>query len=329
MISYRSPSTDPRWNLALEEYFFETVPAGESFFMLWQNHSAVVIGKNQNTLAEIDQDFVRERGITVVRRLSGGGAVYHDGGNINFTFITDAPEGNGIDLRRFCEPVAKALQAFGVPAQISGRNDMTVEGKKFSGNAQYVRKGRVMHHGTLMFDSDMSVLTQVLKVDPDKVISKGIQSVSSRVTNLKPYFPEGVTCEDFLSRLMEAMTGSPKPTLETLSDSALETIKKLKEDRYDTWQWNYGYSPHCSVTNSKRIDGCGKVILAFSVEEGKLRNLRITGDFFGNRDASELAALLDGCENRSDAIGARLRDVPLSDYVHNFTFDDLISLLMA
>ena len=329
MISYISPSTDPRWNLALEEYFFENITAGESFFMLWQNHNTVVIGKNQNTLAQIDQDFVRSHGINVVRRLSGGGAVYHDDGNINFTFITDAPEGNQIDLRRFCQPVAEALRAFGVPAQISGRNDMTVDGKKFSGNAQYVRHGRVMHHGTLMFDSNMQILQQVLRVDPEKVSSKGIASVASRVTNLKPYFPADTTAAEFMEKLMESMTGSKEPTIGELPADALAAVRKLKENRYDTWQWNYGYSPQCSVTNSKRIEGCGKVILQFSMEEGKLRNLQISGDFFGNRDAAELALLLEGCENRADAVSQRLQGAALEEFIHNFTVDDLISLLMA
>lgn len=329
MISYISRSTDPAWNLALEEYFFETVPAGESFFMLWQNHNTVVIGKNQNTLAEIDRDFVRSHGITVVRRLSGGGAVYHDDGNINFTFITDAPEGSHIDLRRFCLPVAEALRSFGVNAQISGRNDMTVDGKKFSGNAQYIRHGRVMHHGTLMFDSDMAVLQQVLTVDPEKVSSKGIQSVASRVTNLKPCFPAGTSCGEFMERLMEAMTGSKDPTIEALSAEARSAIQKLKEDRYDTWQWNYGYSPRCSITNSRRIDGCGRVIVQFSVEEGRLKGVQISGDFFGSLDVSALCALLEGCENRSEAVLQRLRDVDLSEFIHNFTAKDLISLLMA
>lgn len=329
MISYISPSTDPAWNLALEEYFFDTVPAGESFFMLWQNHNTVVIGKNQNTLAEIDQDYVRSHGITVVRRLSGGGAVYHDDGNINFTFITDAPEGNQIDLRRFCLPVAEALRAFGVDAEVSGRNDITVDGKKFSGNAQYVRHGRVMHHGTLMFDSDMHILQQVLKADPEKIASKGIQSVSSRVTNLKPYLPTGVGCAEFMERLMEAMTGSRTPTVTELSAEALASVQKRKDDRYGTWQWNYGYSPACTVTSGKRIDGCGSVRLQFSVTEGRLRDLRISGDFFGNRDVSELAEILEGCENRADAVLQRLQDLPLESYIHRLTVSDLVELLMA
>lgn len=329
MISYISHSTDPKWNLALEEYFFETVPAGESFFMLWKNSRAVIIGKNQNTLAEIDRAFVRSQGITVVRRLSGGGAVYHDDGNINFTFITDAPQDNQVDLHRFCQPVAQVLQSFGVPARISGRNDITVEGRKFSGNAQYIRHGRVMHHGTLMFDSDLTVLQQALKADPEKVASKGIASVASRVTNLRPYFPEGVTCEDLMTRLLAAVTGSREPSMGALSPEAQAAVQKLKAARYDTWDWNYGYSPPCTVTNGKYIPGCGSVRLQFSVTEGRLRGVQISGDFFGSRDVAELSCLLEGCENRREAVAERLRDTALEEFIHNFTQEDLLSLLLA
>lgn len=328
MISYCSASQDPAWNLALEEYFFENTPVGEHFFMLWYNHNTVVIGKNQNTLAEIDLDYVSNQKIRVVRRLSGGGAVYHDDGNLNFTFIADAPEDGRIDLHRFCQPVAKTLQALGVNVEIGGRNDMTVDGRKFSGNAQYVRNGRVMHHGTLMFDSDLSVLEKVLRVDREKISTKGIVSVSSRVTNLHPYLPAGFTMEQFSRYLLEAITGKSKPTITELSAEALEAVRHLKETRYDTWQWNYGRSPECSVTNSCRIEGCGRVSVHLRLEEGKIRNLHITGDFFGNKDVSELVRLLEGCPLQRSAVLQRLETVSPEDYIHHFTSQDLIRLLM-
>lgn len=328
MISYCSPSQDPAWNLALEEYFFENTPAGETFFMLWRNHNTVVIGKNQNTLAEIDLDYVSNQNIRVVRRLSGGGAVYHDDGNLNFTFITDAPEGGRIDLHRFCQPVAEKLRALGVNAEIGGRNDMTVDGRKFSGNAQYIRNGRVMHHGTLMFDSDLSVLEKVLRVDREKISTKGIASVSSRVTNLRPYLPDGVTLEQFSRYLLESITGKSEPTITELSAAALDAVQHLKGTRYDTWQWNYGRSPECSVTNSRRIEGCGRVCLHLRLEEGKIRDLHITGDFFGNKDVSELVRLLEGCPLQHSAVLARLDTVSPGDYIHHLTRQDLIHLLM-
>lgn len=329
MIFYRSPSTDPAWNLAMEEYFFEKMDRSRSYFLLWQNHNTVVIGKNQNTMAEIDREYIRSNDIRVVRRLSGGGAVYHDDGNLNFTFITDAPEGGQIDLHRFCLPIAQALRSFGVEAVIGGRNDITVDGKKFSGNAQYVRQGRVMHHGTLMFDSDLTVLQKALRVDREKIASKGILSVASRVTNLRPYLPEGVSMELFAQRLLEALAGGETPPLLQLTEADLADIQQRKEARYDTWEWNYGRSPECTVVNSRRIEGCGTVCIHLRLEGGRIRDLQITGDFFGNRDACELCALLDGCECRYEAILLRLADISTEEYIHNLSDRELAALLTA
>lgn len=158
-------TTDPSYNLAMEQHVFDCLPRDRMYFMLWQNDNAIIVGKYQNTIAEINEEAVRERGIRVVRRLSGGGAVYHDMGNLNFTFITDVGESNALDLKLFCEPVVRTLATLGVKAEVNGRNDITIDGKKFSGNSQYIRQGRVMHHGTIMFDSDLSVVSEALRVD--------------------------------------------------------------------------------------------------------------------------------------------------------------------
>ena len=185
-------TTDAAFNLAAEQHVFENLPRDRDYLMLWQNANAVIIGKYQNTLAEINTTYIEEHHIQVIRRLSGGGAVYHDLGNLNYTFITDARENEGVNLRSFCEPVVQALRSLGVPAEINGRNDITVEEKKISGNAQYLRNGRVMHHGTLLFDSDLSVVGEALRVDPQKISAKGIHSVRSRVTNIRPYLREDI-----------------------------------------------------------------------------------------------------------------------------------------
>ena len=168
-------TTDPAFNLAVEEYVFEQLPRDRMYVMLWQNDNAIIIGKHQNTLAEINEAYVKEKNIRVVRRLSGGGAVYHDMGNLNFTVIADA-DGDNLDFGRFCRIVVRALARMGVEAQINGRNDMTIDGKKFSGNAQYLRQGRVMHHGTILFDSDGAVLANALQVDEEKIRAKGVKT---------------------------------------------------------------------------------------------------------------------------------------------------------
>ena len=162
MIYLESSSTDPAFNLALEQFVFEQMDRRQEYFMLWQNANTVVVGKNQNTFAEVNQRAAEARGVRVVRRLSGGGAVYHDLGNLNFTFIMDAENAGDLDIRLFCQPIAELLRSLGVPAEVNGRNDITIEGRKFSGNSQYLRQGRIMHHGTLMFQSDLSVVAEVL-----------------------------------------------------------------------------------------------------------------------------------------------------------------------
>ena len=260
-----SSCTDPRWNLALEQYVFDSMDRSRSYFMLWQNDNTIVVGKNQNTVAEINNDFVRDHNITVVRRLSGGGAVYHDLGNLNFTFITDADKIDGIDLHMFCVPIVETLRSFGVQSEISGRNDITVDGKKFSGNSQYVREGRVMHHGTILFDSDLSVVTQALCVKQEKLVSKGITSVKSRVTNLRPYLPEGTTLEDFEKRLLEYLSVSSPIVPHPLTLTDHDRIDKIRAERYAKWEWNYGYSPNYTDVRSRRIEGCGEIEVHLSV----------------------------------------------------------------
>ena len=179
-------SIDPAYNLAFEEYVLRNKKEGD-FLLLWQNDNAVIIGRNQNTEEEIDKAFVEAHGIKVVRRITGGGAVYHDLGNLNYSFITDCTAFNKDALAAFTEPVAAALRALGAPAQLSGRNDIVIEGKKVSGTAQRIQDGRILHHGTLLFQSDPEMIAGALKADPDKFRSKSTKSVRSRVGNIADY----------------------------------------------------------------------------------------------------------------------------------------------
>lgn len=329
MYYLESPSNDPRWNLALEQYVFDSCDRSHNYFMLWQNHNTIVVGKYQNTEGEINNDYVREKGITVVRRLSGGGAVYHDMGNLNFTFIVDANEAERINFRMFCEPIVRTLASFGVKAEISGRNDITVDGKKFSGNSQYLREGRVMHHGTILFRSDPTIISNALRVDRDKLESKGVKSVVSRVANLIDYLPEGTTLADFKQRLLEEVARSEPVQTLTLSEDALRTIDGIKRSRYDTWEWNYGRSPGYTDRRSSRIPGVGKVEISLEVKGGVMRELQFFGDFFENSDVSALAELLRGCLCRRDAILARLAGHDPADYIRGLTAEALAELLAA
>ena len=191
---------DPYYNLAVEEYLFQT--AEDEVFMLWQNEPTVVIGKNQNAYAEVELDVLRERGIHLARRITGGGAVYHDLGNVNYTFIAKSGQ-QGIDFAHFTAPILRALAELGIRAELSGRNDLLVDGRKFSGNAQYSANGKTLHHGTLLFDSDLTVLSDVLRPDEEKIRSKAVRSVRSRVTNLAPLLQKECQTGEFIDLLAD------------------------------------------------------------------------------------------------------------------------------
>ncbi len=323
-----SPSTNPCFNLALEQHMFDTVGQTEDIFMLWQNNNAIVIGRHQNTAEEINADFVQEQGITVVRRLSGGGAVYHDLGNLNFTFIAGSGD-KGLDLRLFCRPVAAALEALGVPVEISGRNDMTVDGKKFSGNAQYRKNGRVMHHGTLLFDSDLTVLSKALKVSEDKISSKGVKSVRGRVTNLRPYLPDGVSLEKLKNSLASSVAGSSTLLPYVLTAGDLAQVEFLRASRYATWDWNWGSSPKYELRRERRVEGVGKIELYLKVEQGILTGLELYGDFFGDGESAVLADELVGCPMEESALQGALKKLDLDRYIHNLTAAELCRIILA
>ncbi len=282
-------TTNSAFNLALEEYVFESLSKDYNYFILWQNAPTVVIGRHQNTFNEVDEAFIRENNVRVVRRLSGGGAVYHDLGNLNFTFIQDAA-GKEPDLALFCHPVAKAIRSLGANAEVNGRNDITVDGQKFSGNAQYVKNGRVMHHGTLLFDSRLENAAKALRPDPDKIKAKGVASVRSRITNLKPLLAEGTTLDTFREALLKALFEDEEMENYVLSDADIAAITTLKESRYDTWAWNWGASPACDMTLSGRIENCGRLTLQFRIEKGCIAEASLFGDFFS---AGDLTALTD------------------------------------
>lgn len=281
-------TVDSAFNLALEEYVFESLSKEYNYFILWQNAPTVVIGRHQNTFSEVNEAYIRENNIRVVRRLSGGGAVYHDLGNLNFTFIQDAA-GKEPDLALFCQPVASAIRRLGANAEVNGRNDILVDGKKFSGNAQYVKNGRVMHHGTLLFDSQLEVAGKALNPDPEKIKAKGVASVRSRIANLRPLLPDGITMADFRSALRTALFENEPMEVYTLTEQDIDAITALKESRYDTWDWNWGASPACDMTLSGRIEGCGKLTFQFRIKKGMIEDAALFGDFFSAGDPQALA----------------------------------------
>lgn len=320
-------TTDPAFNLAAEEYVFDCLPKDRMYVMLWQNDNAIIIGKHQNTLAQINLPFVEEKGIRVVRRRSGGGAVYHDLGNLNYTIITDAAADAQVDFGRFCDVVIRALARVGVQAERNGRNDMTIGGKKFSGNAQYIRAGRVMHHGTILFDSDMTVLSRALQVDEEKIRAKGVSSVRSRVTNVRPCLKEDLSLAAFRQVLLESILEEYPGEEWILSGEDLAAIARIKSSRYDTWQWNYGQSPACTLLRKARVEGCGTVEAYLTVEKGIIRQAEFRGDFFSAREPEELANAVAGCPYEKEALWDLLSAQDIGRYFAGLDAKALMDIL--
>lgn len=334
-----SQNTDPQYNLALEQWVFDRLDTRQSYCMLWQNFNSVIVGKHQNTMAEINSAFVKEHNISVVRRLSGGGAVYHDLGNLNFTFIGDTGH-NGPDFAALCRPIQAALLSLGIPAEISGRNDITINGKKISGNAMYVKKSRIMHHGTLLYDSNLEMLTNVLNLTNDKKLtnvqndtnvtieSRGIKSVQSRVTNIRPYMQKDMPVNDFWAALKAYIMSEFEMREYILSETELAEADSIKEKIYSQWDWNYGASPAHNIRKTRRIENCGSIEVLLDVgKEGKLNNVHFYGDFFSTEDIAELSDLLTGHKLEYNEIEAVINDIEISKYFHNLDNKTFLSLL--
>ena len=322
-------TTDPAFNLAAEQYVFDALPRDRAYFMLWQNDNAIIVGKYQNTFAEINDAYVKEHGIRVVRRLSGGGAVYHDLGNLNFTFIADAGTLSTLNFTIFCEPVIRTLARFGVTAEVNGRNDMTIDGRKFSGNSQYLKQGRIMHHGTILFDSDLSVVSNALQVDESKFQSKASKSVRSRVTNVAAYLPTPVSLPEFRSALLADIAQSVGGEAYDFSASDLAAIEKLRAERYGTWEWNYGFSPACMIERRARIEGCGTVEVRIGVSGGHISEMHFYGDFFSVSEPERLSARFVGLSPDAQGYKKALQGIDVSQYIVGLTNEALMQLLCS
>ncbi|NEZ76067.1 lipoate--protein ligase [Clostridium botulinum] len=319
-------STNPFFNLALEEYLLKNVDIKEDYFILWQNEPTIVIGKHQNTLKEINMNFVKDNNINVVRRNSGGGAVYHDLGNINFTFITKYDEKHLLDFKTFTNPVVYSLGKLNVKAELSGRNDILIDGRKISGNSQHIYKDRFLHHGTLLFNSELENLVKALNVDNDKILSKGIESIKSRVTNIKEHVKEDIFMEEFKEILIENIFIWNKSSLKeyNLTSDHINEIEKLMKEKYMTWQWNYGESPEFNYRNSKRFQG-GKLEVLLNIVEGHINECKIYGDFLGLMDVSEIEEKIIGIKYGEEYIDEFLKEIDIKKYFGTLCFDEIKS----
>ncbi|NLY54427.1 MAG: lipoate--protein ligase [Firmicutes bacterium] len=329
MLNIINSSTDPYFNMAAEEYSLTTLSQREDCFMLWQNRPTIVIGRHQNAWEEVNSEYIKQHNIALVRRLTGGGAVYHDLGNINFTFIVK-DTGTGFDFARFARPIVRALARLGVEAEASGRNDILIDGRKFSGNSEYRRGGRLLHHGTLLFASDLSVLGQALQVKPQKIASKGIKSVRSRVTNIADHLPQPVDQVAFRAAVMEAVTEEFGAELKDyhLTAGDLAAIRQLRAEKYATWEWNYGKAPKFNLQRSQRFD-FGEVDVRLQVSNGRIQDCTIYGDFFSNADMSDITALLIGLRYEQQALQRALASLDFGNYFSDLSLEDFLQLLIS
>ncbi|MFB4475056.1 lipoate--protein ligase, partial [Oceanobacillus caeni] len=321
--------TDPMINLAIEEYILENFGEKDTYLLFYINQPSIIIGRNQNTIEEINTDYIDEKGIKVVRRLSGGGAVYHDEQNINFSFITKDDGESFQNFAKFLKPIIKVLNDMGVPAELQGRNDVAVNGRKISGNAMFSTRGRMFSHGTLMLDSEVEELTKALKVKKEKIESKGIKSIRSRVATISEFLDEKISMEEFkeiiLKNVFEVDDVKDVPQYE-LTEEDWERIHEISKNRYQKWEWNYGKSPSYNVQESHKFPA-GLVDVRLDVQKGIIKNCKIYGDFFGIGDIKELEEKLIGIRHERQAIENALEEVDVPHYLGKISKEDFLSLL--
>lgn len=317
-------NTDPYFNLAVEEYFLKNFQ--EDFFMLWRSQPSVVVGKHQNALAEINHDFVRTHQIPVARRLSGGGTVFHDPGNVNFTFIRNVANISEVNFKVFTIPVIEALKKLSVEAYTTGRNDLVINGKKISGNAEHVHRNRVLHHGTLLFDSLLEALKGVLKVDLSRFEDKAVQSNRSEVANIANFLPKPISVEEFSNFLFDEISRSfLEFRIYQLTPEDLEAIQKLSIEKYQTWDWIFGYSPRYRFSNALKTEN-GEICISLLVEKGHITEVSFSGAI-QPEFSQKIAKMLIGCRHDYDEVKTVLGGLKVEFQFNELLVEELISCL--
>ncbi|MBT7827439.1 MAG: lipoate--protein ligase [Bacteroidetes bacterium] len=323
MLCIYNTSIQPYFNLATEEYFIKNFE--EDIFMLWRNSPSIIVGKHQNTLAEINLDYVNKNEIPVVRRLSGGGTVFHDLGNVNFTFIKKGEEGKLVDFKKYTQPIIDVLKEIGIDAKFEGRNDLTIKGKKFSGNAEHVWQNKVLHHGTLLFSANISSLTEALKVNPLKFTDKAVKSVRSRVTNISEHLNHPIDIIDFIELIMNYIKSLYSDShLYKINEKDQQKIQQLADDKYSIWDWNFGYSPKYNFQKSVQTKG-GNLDINLDVVKGKINQIKFYGDYFHRSETEEIEQALTGIIHQKEAISLALKSFEIENYFAGFSQDDLIN----
>lgn len=323
-----NPSTNPYFNVALDSWLVRQAPSDQDFVMLWRNRPAVIIGRYQNTHQEVNVEYAEDHDIAIVRRMSGGGAVYHDLGNLNFSLIVSTKDHSFNDYESFTRPVIAALAYYGVKAELQGRNDVTLAGKKFSGNAQYRTASRLLHHGTILFDEDLDVVPQVLEVRQDKIATKGIKSVRSRITNIRPYLPADINLAKFRGTLLKFLgeyNGGISGEYD-LASPQLRQIEAWVSQRFGQWSWNFGQSPPFNYTGRERFPK-GELEVRVNVVHGVIQHMTIYGDFLGNQAVDPLLGSLNGVTYSHESVELALQEIRVEDYLGGITRSEFLKVL--
>lgn len=326
MLFVKNDSMDAKEQFAQELYLFNELDIDTEFFMFWRTKPTLMIGRFQNAYEEINSEFVKNNNIEVVRRISGGGTIYTDECGWQFSFINKNVKGNEIDFSKYTKPIINALDEMGINASLSGRNDLLIDNKKFSGNAMYRRKNKMIHHGSLLFDTNIENLVKSLTVNDDKIISKGIKSVRERVCNINDYLQEKITSLQFSDVMLENLLRAVDDIYE-LTEYDIKRIDEIKKEKFDNWEWNYGKNPEFNIHKKNRYKG-GKVETKLNVKEGDIKSISIYGDFFAKKDIKELEKLLIGCKYQENALLSLLELNNAQDYIQDISISDLLCSLI-
>ncbi len=319
--------TNPKLNLALEEYALRNFSADNDYLLFYINAPSIIIGRNQNTLEEINHHYVNDNNIHVVRRVSGGGAVYHDFGNLNYSFITNHDIKSLNNFKKFTAPVIKVLKDLGLNAELKGRNDIQVEEKKISGTAQFSTGKRMVSHGTLLYNTNLGEVVNALNVKMSKIESKGHKSVRSRVANISELLENPVPIEKFRQLLLKGLYDESEAFERYyLTDGEWKGVHELKEEKYDTWDWNFGRSPKFNIQRNKRF-AVGEIDLRIFVEKGYIKEFKIFGDFFGKEPVENLENLMQGARYEKEDISELIEQVEIKDYFGDIEKEEFIELV--
>lgn len=327
MIYVENNSLDPYFNFALEYYLMtEKNLDDDIIFMFWRTSPTIMIGKFQNTIEEINQEYVKAKNIKIVRRMSGGGTIYTDMNGWQFTFITKNYDGKGIDFKTFTEPIINCLKEQGIEAYLNNRNDLLINGKKFSGNAQYIKSGSRLHHGSILFDTDIEEMVRSITVAEDKIISKGIKSVRERVTNISEHLDGKIDALKFKEIMLKSLLRESNKIYK-LTEEDVKRVKEISKDKFETWDWNYGASPKFNITKWKRFNG-GKVEFKMNIDKGIIKDVDISGDFFGEGEIEDISKSICGCKYNKEEIVKALDNIEIEKYFYKIGKEELIECMI-